>query len=143
MFAMIATQKVIVMIVGGRVTEINGVQGTGKEMKGLSVNIGINNVRINSKGIEFDYSYGVLYEGDLGSLTIKGTLFAEESKDLTEQIKSEWTKSKKLPEEYAKGLMNIIIRSGTSNGILIARVLDLPPPLPPLQIGKIGKLEDK
>jgi restriction endonuclease S subunit len=126
-------------IIGGRIKEIEGKHVVGKELKGLAVSIGIDDVRINNDGIEIDYVYNATYEGDVGYIKIKGSILAKESDELTQEIKSEWEKSKKLPADYLTNLLNIITRGGTSNGVLLARVLDLPPPLPPLQIVRAGK----
>lgn len=121
-------------VLGGRVNSVEGKHNPGKQMKGFNIGMGIDEVRVNNDRLEIDYVYAAQYEGELGNLNIKGTLFVRDSEEQLKKIKEEWDNSKKLPAEYAKAFANLVPRVGTVNGILVARVLDLPPPLPPFRV---------
>lgn len=129
------------MIVGGKISEVEGKRMKKEAVKGLNINIAVDGVKVDGESIEVDYTYTVDYNNDVGSLRIKGTVIAKEDAKSAAKIKEEWDKTGRLPDNYMENLLNVISMSGSANGILIARVLDLPPPLVPprIQIKKKGR----
>lgn len=123
-------------VLGGRVNSVEGKHNLGKQMKGFDIHIGIENVKLEGERLEVDYIYKATYQGDLGYISIKGTLLVKDNLEQLKKTKEEWEKSKKLPQEYSKLLSSLIPRVGTVHGIMVGRVLDLPSPLPPFQVGK-------
>jgi hypothetical protein len=129
-------------IVGERIREISGRKQKSEQIKGLNMNIGIDDIRVNDKNIEIDYTYNVNYEEGVGNLGIKGTILAVEDSDLAKKISDEWKKNKKLPEEYMTVILSAVNYSGSANGTLLARVLNLAAPLIPPRI-EISKPQRK
>lgn len=121
-------------IVGERIREISGRKQKAEQIKGLSMNISVDDVRVNDKNVEVDYSYAANYEEGVGNITIKGTILAIEDGMLSKKIADEWKKNKKLPEEYTTVILSAINYSGSANGTLLARVLNLAAPLIPPRI---------
>lgn len=122
------------MIVGERILEISGTKDTSAKMKGLAINIAINDVKVKEENVEIEYSYTANYEEKLGKVSIKGILLAKEDKKLCKDIESEWKKNKKIPGDYAETILRAINYSGSANGTLLARVLNLTAPLIPPRI---------
>ena len=129
-------------IVGERIREISGRKQKSEQIKGLNMNIGIDDIRVNDKNIEIDYTYNVNYEEGVGNLGIKGTILAVEDSGLAKKISDEWKKNKKLPEEYMTVILSAVNYSGSANGTLLARVLNLAAPLIPPRI-EISKPQRK
>ena len=123
------------MIVGGRIDQIEGKrQNENENMKGLNINITIEDLKADGDSLEIGYTYTATYNDNVGHLKIKGVLIAKEDKKLVKEIKQEWDKNKKLPDNYAESTLNVINYSGSANGTLIARVLNLSAPLIPPRI---------
>ncbi|HLC69228.1 MAG TPA: hypothetical protein VJH24_05285 [Candidatus Bilamarchaeaceae archaeon] len=122
------------MIVGGRIDEIEGKRLSDENMKGLSINITIEDVKADGENVEIAYTYTATYGDKLGHIKLKGTLLAKEDKKLVKDIKGEWEKNKKLPDSYAESVLNVVNYSGSANGTLVARVLNLSAPLIPPRI---------
>ena len=128
------------MIIGGRVDVVEGKKQKEDTIKGLNINITIDGVKVNGNNVEISYTYTATYAEDIGYLTIKGVLFAEEDKKVAKDIADEWQKNKKVPDGYAEIVLNAVNYTGSANGTLIARVLNISPPLvpPKIQITKQG-----
>lgn len=117
------------MIVGGKLNRIEVERGTGR-VKSINVRIDIMDIKVKNQNIEISYSYHVRYLDNAGEIKINGVLYAEENKKLTNQIRKSWNKNKRaLPSSYSAMLINAINYTGTANGTLTAKLLDLPPPL--------------
>ena len=127
------------MIVGGRIDEIEGKRTSNENMKGLNINITIEDLKADGEDVEITYTYTAQYNDNVGYLKLKGILMAREEKKLVKEIKQEWEKTKKLPETYTETVLNVINYSGSANGTLIARVLNLSAPLIPPRIQLTSK----
>lgn len=121
-------------IVGERIREISGNRVSRGAIKGLSMNISVDDVRVTGKEVELDYTYIANYDEAVGKLQIKGTIIAAEEDSLAKKIAEEWKKSKRLPEEYMETVLSAVNYSGSANGTLLARVLNLSAPLIPPRI---------
>ena len=129
------------MITGGRIDGIEGKREGNEEMKGLSININIDNIKAEGEDLEITYTYQANYNDNLGYIKLKGVLIAKEDKKMIKDIKESWEKSKQLPESYAETVINVVNYSGSANGTLVARVLNFSAPLVPprIQIQKGSK----
>jgi len=119
------------VIVGGKITAVEGKKMKEENPKGLSINISLTDVKTKEDTVEVEYVYTASYPEGVGELIIKGIMYAKEDKKLVKKIEDEWKKSKKVPEEYAELLLSAINYSGSANGTLLARVLNMSPPLFP------------
>ena len=119
------------MIVGNRVTKVSASRDKSEPRKGLNFKINIQDVKVTGKKVEITYDYEAEYTEGVGSIKIEGLMFAEEEKALCDEVKKEWSESKKLPQTYAEVILNAINYFGGVNGVLAARIVNLSPPIVP------------
>src|SRR4030095_14016061 len=122
------------MIVGERILEVSGNKVVKGTIKGLSINIQIEDVKMAEENVEITYLYTATYNDAVGEIKIKGVLLAKEEPKLSKDIVELWKKSKKIPDEYATVVLSAVNYSGSANGTLVARVLNLTAPLIPPKI---------
>ncbi len=122
------------MIVGGKIDSVEAIKKSEDALKGLNINIVMEDVKVKGENVEMTYTYTVTYDEGIGELKMKGVLYAKEEKKFAKEIEDEWKKSKKLPDSYAEGILNAINYNGSANGTMVARVLNLSPPLIPPRI---------
>ncbi|HID72839.1 TPA: hypothetical protein EYP38_02755 [Candidatus Micrarchaeota archaeon] len=127
------------MIVGERIVKISGTKEKWEPIKGLNINISLEDIKVDGENVEMHYAYTANYEEGIGSLTIKGILMAKEDKKTAKKIEDEWKKNKKIPDDYAQSTLSAINYSGSANGTLLARVIGLTAPLIPPRIAVKGK----
>lgn len=121
------------MIVGNRVISIEAKRGE-KEIKGLDIRIGFKEVRENKNDndiLDIDYEYIASYREDAGEIKITGTIFAKEDEKTKKAILDAWKKNNRLPEDYMESALNNVNFMGAANGTIIAKVLNIAPPLLP------------
>lgn len=128
------------MIVGERILEVSGNKMTGP-IKGLNINITLEDVKMGEKNkdnVEITYVYTANYQDKIGEIKIKGVLVAKEDAKKSKQIVDAWKKDKKVPDDYAPMVLSAVNYSGSANGTLLARVLNLTAPLipPKIQLSK-------
>lgn len=126
------------MIVGERILEVSGNKVPKGNIKGLSINISLEDVKLNGENVEITYVYTANYQEGVGQIKIKGILLAKEEEKFSKEITDTWKKSKKVPDEYATVVLSAVNYSGSANGTLLARVLGLTAPLipPKIQLSK-------
>ena len=122
------------MITGERILEISGKKESLDNISGLNINISMDKVKVKGEDVELHYEYTANYDDKVGVLKIKGIITAKEDKALAKDIDERWKKEQKLPDQYAEMLLAAINYSGSANGTLIARVLNLTAPLIPPRI---------
>lgn len=127
------------MIVGERILEVKGHKSPNTQIKNLSINIQLEDVKMASDQLEISYVYTADYQDDVGQLTIRGVLLAKEDAKLSKEVLDMWKKSKKVPDDYAPMVLSAVNYSGSANGTLVARVLGLTAPLIPPRIQISGK----
>ncbi len=129
------------MIVSGKINSVEARRDSDEPMVGLSINITMDDVKVNGKRVEVYYTYAAKYDKDVGMLKMSGVLYANEEEKLSKKIKERWEKDKKLPEEFAEIILNTVNFTCSTNGILAVRVVNLSPPMMPPRI-TIGKGEE-
>ncbi len=126
------------MIVGERILEVSGNKVPKLNIKGLNINISLEDVQMGGETVEITYVYTANYNDGVGEIKIRGVLLAKEDAKLSKDIVDTWKKSKKVPDEYATVVLSAVNYSGSANGTLVARVLGLTAPLipPKIQLSK-------
>lgn len=129
------------MIVGERILEVSGTKDPSGPIKGLNINISLEDVKMgekNKENVEITYVYTADYKDKIGQIKIKGVLIAKEDSKKSKQIVDSWKKDKKVPDDYAPMVLSAVNYSGSANGTLLARVLNLTAPLipPKIQLSK-------
>lgn len=122
------------MIVGERILEVSGNKTPKTSIKGLSINISLEDVKTQEDNLEITYVYTANYQQDAGQLKIKGVLLAKEEAKVAKDILDTWKKTKRVPDNYAGVVLSAVNYSGSANGTLVARVLGLTAPLIPPRI---------
>ncbi|MCX8200160.1 MAG: hypothetical protein N3G76_01690 [Candidatus Micrarchaeota archaeon] len=103
-------------------------------ISGLNININIDDVKAVGDDIMMDFTYSVTYAEDVGYLKVSGTVYAKDTAAGAKSIESGWRMEKKLPDDIAQPLLNLINFSSGVNGVFVARALNLAPPLVPPRI---------
>lgn len=115
------------MITGGKVTAAEVRIEKEGPMAKRNVNIQIKDMKAEKGAIEIEYTYLVTYGDNAATIRIEGSLQAQE-KD-AEKIVENWKKKKDLPGNFAEEVLNAVNYIGSVNGTLIAKVVNLMPPL--------------
>lgn len=126
------------MIVGGRIISVEAKRNNDAEIRGLDINIAVDDVKADGEKVDISYTYKVAYQEDVGSLTITGVLNAKEEPKSAREIADTWKKEKKLPDAFAELVLNTVNFTCGTNGTLVVRVVNLSPPMipPRIQISK-------
>jgi hypothetical protein len=130
------------MITDERILEVSGNKKLREPVKGLNINISLEDVKADGENVDIYYLYTASYNEDVGQIKIKGVLTAKEDKKKVKEILDTWKKNKRMPEDYASTVLSAVNYSGSANGTLIARVLRLTAPLIPPRI-QLSKAEPK
>jgi len=128
------------MITGIRIDSVEAARQKNDDIKGLDINIGVDDVSIVGGDIEIKFSYIANYKDDVGYLKMKGSLFVHEDSKKTKEIESSWQSKKRLPNDFSEMVLNAINFTCGTNGVLVVRPVNLAPPMVP---PKIQIAEDK
>lgn len=130
------------MITGIKIDKVEASRDKNEDVKGLDVNIGIDEVKINGPEVEIAFSYTATYQEGVGVLKMGGALLAHEDEKSAKEIGASWKKEKKLPDEFSEMVLNAINFTCGTNGVLVVRPVNLAPPMIPPRI-QLKKQEDK
>ncbi len=122
------------MIVGGKIERVEAEKKKDGKIEGLKIDIKIDDVKVKDENVEIKYTYTAEYAKGMGEIKISGVLYAKEDEKVAKEISESWNKDKKnrtIPKSYASSLLSAINYTGSANGTLVARVLNLSPPLVP------------
>jgi len=122
------------MIISESIEKVESTRNKNATVDGVSINISLDNVIVDNEKVTVNYTYTATYSKNAGSIKVSGTLEMTETKSLAKKIKTAWEEDKsgrKLPNEYASKLLGTINYIAGSNGTLIAKVMNLSPPLIP------------
>lgn len=95
----------------------------------LAVNLDIGDMKANGGGLRVDFSYSVDYQPGVAKLRFDGYALLSGSKADLEKLQAGWKKDRTLPKALADPLVNIITFSAETNGVLVAKALNMVPPL--------------
>jgi hypothetical protein len=125
-------------IVGGNIIEVNGKKDSEAPMKGFNVNVSLDDLKVKGEDVEISYTFYADYAEGVGRISIRGTLQLKEDKKTAKAIEDRWKKDHVLPDEQAVEVINALNYVGSSNGVLVSRVLNLPAPIltPRMQMKK-------
>jgi hypothetical protein len=116
------------MIVGDKINKIEAdVSGTAN-YEGFKIDIKMGDVRKEAADrLLISYIYTVDY-GAVGKVSLYGVVVEGDAK-LIPNLEETWTKTKRLPTDYMEQLINVINFLGCAHGTIIARVLNVRPPI--------------
>lgn len=122
------------MITGIRIDKVEAKRDKNEDVKGLDVNIGIDDVKTNGPEIEIAFNYVATYQEGVGTLKMNGALLAHEDAKVSKEIADSWKKDKKLPDDFSEMVLNAINFTCGTNGVLVVRPVNLAPPMIPPRI---------
>lgn len=128
------------MITSIRITGVEAKRTSDAEIRGLDINIGIDNVKVSSDMVSVEFNYVATYKEDVGTLKMSGTLESREDPKMAKDIEKMWEKEKKLPDMYSELVLNAVNFTCGTNGVLVVRPVNLAPPMVPprIEIAKGG-----
>ncbi|MBI5158899.1 hypothetical protein HY992_02150 [Candidatus Micrarchaeota archaeon] len=128
------------MITGGKITSVEAKRDKDDPITGLSINIGLDDLKVNGEDVEISYTYTVSYAQAVGTLKITGVLYAKETTKKAAEISKSWKDSRRLPNDFAEIVLNTINFTCGTNGTLVVRPINLSPPMipPKIEIAKGG-----
>jgi len=125
------------MITGIKIVKVEARRDKDDDMTGLNVNIGLDAVAVVNGEVAISFNYSVVYTEGVGEINMKGTITSKEDAKLTKEITTRWEKDKKLPDAFAEVILNAINYACGTNGVFVARPVNLSPPIvpPKIQLG--------
>ena len=125
------------MITGIKIVKVEARRDKDEDMTGLNVNIGLDAVAVVNGEVAISFNYSVVYTEGVGEINMKGTITSKEDAKLTKEITTRWEKDKKLPDAFAEVILNAINYACGTNGVFVARPVNLSPPIvpPKIQLG--------
>lgn len=125
------------MITGIKIIKVEARRDKDEDMTGLNVNIGLDAVAVVNGEVAISFNYSVVYTEGVGEINMKGTITSKEDAKLTKEITAKWEKEKKLPDAFAEVILNAINYACGTNGVFVARPVNLSPPIvpPKIQLG--------
>lgn len=112
-------------------------------VSGLNININVDEVKAAGDVLLLEFTYTVNYSQDMGYIKIRGSAYFRDATEKVSEIEENWKETKKLPNEIIQPLLNVVNYSASVNGIFVARVLNLAPPIVPPKIELKGKSKAK
>jgi hypothetical protein len=111
------------------------------EFTSVAVNLDINGMKVDGSGLRIDFSYAVDYKPGVARLKFHGYTTVGGTRTELDKIEKEWKKDKTIPSSLAEPLINIITFNAETNGVLVAKAINIVPPLlaPKLEIGPLKK----
>lgn len=77
--------------------------------------------------IKLSFEFTTEYQPSIGNIAINGHLLFLESSDNIKSILDLWKKEKKLPQQFATGLINIILTKSNIKALELSQSVNLPP----------------
>lgn len=122
-------------VTGMRITAAEITRSKNEVPTGLSINMSINNVRMDGEQLEIAFAYRADYAENVGMLRIEGSMLVmPSSKKAAEDMVKQWKDKKKLDDDVSEDVLNNINFACGAHGTLMARVVNLQPPMMPPRI---------
>jgi hypothetical protein len=124
------------MIVGSRITKVEATREKEGAGKGLKVDINIRDVTVKGEEVKISYDFSAEYIEGIGKIGISGEIVDRAGKKVADEVKKEWKEKNDLPQEYKIGTLNSINYIASVEGVLVAKIVRLAPPIAPPRIRK-------
>ena len=124
----------MIEIRGMMITRAEVVRDKNEIPKGLGIHMNIEDVRQEGNFLQIHFTYVAEYTEDVAKLTIRGVMTVDEEKKVKDKVLKTWKEKKRLEDEFAEDALNQINFACGAHGTLIARVVNLQPPMMPPRI---------
>lgn len=98
-------------------------------------------VPVSQTDVSVEFRFTASYTG-MGFVRIEGRIVLSDDARKPEAIAKEWSTTNNMPQDFANFIHNAVISNCIITATLIARDLQLPPPIPMPQVGVQGKAPD-
>jgi len=107
----------------------------------VAVDLNIKEMKFNAGDLRIDFSYAVDYQPGVARLRFDGYTLIGGTRAELDRIEKDWRKDKTLPKSLAEPLINVIAFNAETNGVLIAKAINIVPPLlaPKMEVGTVKK----
>ncbi len=95
----------------------------------VAIDLNITEMKVNGGDLRVDFSYAVEYRPGVASLRFDGYATLGGSRSELEKLEKDWKKDKTMPKSLAEPLINVITFNAETNGVLIAKAINIVPPL--------------
>jgi len=120
----------MIMYKNVKFSRIEGESGGSLELKKFNVDMNVDDIKEERGDLQVDFTYRIDYSENVGFILLKGSVLASGNRQEIVALLSAW-KAKKLPEDFAAQISNVILYNCEINGVLISRVLAIPAPVVP------------
>lgn len=79
---------------------------------------------------KFYFEFTAKYEPKVADILLSGFLIFADKEESVKSIIDGWKKDKKLPKEVMSSVLNIVLSRCNVEALLLAREVNLPPPIP-------------
>ncbi len=115
---------------GIRMTKVEAECNSDKEFKGIAATLDVTKMGIARPGmLRVDFSYSTEYKPDVARIRFIGFVSLKGKKGELEALLSGWKKEKRVDREIFETLVNLIKFTSETNGVLVAKALNIAPPL--------------
>ncbi len=84
----------------------------------------------NQDGLRFEFDFLSKFEPGIGSINLKGEVISLEDPKVVKSVIKEWKKSKNIPKEIRKGVLNHVLNKCNIEALLMSKEINLPSPIP-------------
>jgi len=116
------------------ITYVEGRRTSDEPIRGLGVNITLEDVVGRGEQLEIAFTYTATYAENVGSLLMRGKLIAKGELAECQEISRKWRETKRLPRELGEDVLNTINYLCGTNGAFVSRAVNLSPPMLPPKI---------
>jgi len=122
---------------GVRFYKVNAESNRDANFDSMAVNLDINDLRFKGDELRVEFSYTVDYKPDIARMKFDGYALLAGSRSDLDKVEKEWKKDKTLPKSVGEPLINVISFNAQTNGVLVAKAINIVPPLmsPKLEMG--------
>jgi len=101
-----------------------------KKFEGIAASLDITGIGMTKDGgIKIDFTHTTKYEPGIAMIRFSGFTLAKGKKAELDSLLAGWKKNRFLPKDVFETLVNLAKYSAETNGVLVAKALNIAPPL--------------
>ena len=82
------------------------------------------------EALKFIFQFNTVYEPKIAHILLEGEVLFVDSKEKIEDVLKKWKKDKKVDPDVISPVLNSVLARTNVEALIIARELNLPPPIP-------------
>lgn len=124
------------MIVNSRVTKVEATREKDGPGKGLKIQIDIKDVGGKGEDVDVGYEFTAEYLDGIGKIFIAGEITDRSDKKVADEARKAWKEKKDVQQDYKLSILNSINYVASVEGVLVSKIVRLPPPIAPPRLTK-------